>query len=333
MSKTYRAAVIGCGGISHLHARQYHDFEDVELVACSDINPDAMAGYEERYGVKKHYEDYGAMLAEEPLDLVSVCTWIPLHPVISLAAAKAGVKGIICEKPMATSMTVANEMVDVCDAHGAKLAIGHQLRFDGPYIGARQLLADGVIGDLVKIHGICEGGDLMDNGTHTVDLMRWFADDSPHEWVMGQISRGAGGTKFGIASLEDYVGYWKHENGVRAFIEGGKRSARGYHHIHLYGTEGEIELGAPGGPALRYRASSTAGHWATTSYENDSSPVRDMIDAIKEDRDHRSSGRNGRAALEILLGIMESARQRALIELPLSVDDYPLQSMIDAGDV
>lgn len=333
MSKTYRAAVIGCGGISHLHARQYDDFEDVELVACADISQAAMDGYEERYGVTQHYEDYGAMLSEVAPDLVSVCTWIPLHPVISIAAAKAGVKGIICEKPMATSMAVANEMVDVADANGAKLAIGHQLRFDGPYIGARQLLADGVIGDLVKIHGICQGGDLMDNGTHTVDLMRWFADDSPTEWVMGQINRGAGGERFGIAIMEDYVGYWKHENGVRAFLEGGRHSARGYHHIHLYGTDGEIELGAPDGPALRYRAPSTAGHWATTSYENESSPVRDMIDAIEEDRDHRSSGRNGRDCLGILLGIMESARQRAMVETPMSGDDYPLQSMIDAGDI
>ena len=333
MSKTYRAAVVGCGGLSHLHARQYDEFDDVDLVAVADISQDAMDGYQEKYGVENHYADYEKMFAEQDIDLVSVCTWIPLHPVISIAAAKAGVKGIICEKPMATSMNVANEMVDVCDENGAKLAIGHQLRFDGPYIGARQLLADGAIGDLVKIHGICQGGDLMDNGTHTVDLMRWFADDSPHEWVMGQINRGAGGERFGIAIVEDYVGYWKHENGVRAFLEGGKNSAEGYHHIHLYGTDGEIELGAPDGPGLRYRAPSTAGHWATTSYENESSPVRDLINAIEEDRDHRSSGRNGRACLEILLGIMESARGRAMVEAPLSGDDYPLQSMIDAGDI
>ncbi|MDA1190851.1 MAG: Gfo/Idh/MocA family oxidoreductase, partial [Candidatus Poribacteria bacterium] len=228
MATKYRAAVIGCGNMSHSHATQYHQFEDVELVACSDISDEALGRYKERYGVQNTYNDYQELLDKEKPDLVSVCTWVALHVPITIACAEAGVKGVICEKPMSDRMPLATQMIDVCDAHGTKLAIGHQLRFDGPYVKTKQLLAEGVIGDLVKIHGLCEGGDLMDNATHTVDLMNWFADDSPIEWVMGQIHRGKAGLKFGIPALQDSLGYWKHENGVRAFLEAGSFTAKGY---------------------------------------------------------------------------------------------------------
>ena len=331
MSKVYRAAVIGCGGISHSHAVQYHRFEDVELVACSDVKEEPLQRYRDEYGVKNTYTDYNEMLAKEELDLVSVCTWVAYHPVATISAAKAGVKGILCEKPMASNLADADAMIAACDAVGAKLAVGHQLRFHGHYVGVKRLLEQGVIGSLVKIHGICEGGDLIDNATHTVDLMRWYGDDSPTEWVMGQIHRGNAGLKFGIAAVENALGYWKSQNGVCYFIESGSFTARGYHHIHLYGTKGEIELGAPGGPTLRYRSESTAGRWTTADFRDDSSPVRDLINAIEENREQRSCGRNGRGALEILLGIFDSSRKHQLVSCPLEARDFPLQAMIDDG--
>ncbi|MBM3215027.1 Gfo/Idh/MocA family oxidoreductase [Candidatus Poribacteria bacterium] len=333
MGKTYRAAVIGCGGISHSHAVQYHRAEDIELVACADINEEALAKYRAEYGVERTYNDFEEMLDKEKPDLVSVCTWVGLHPTATIAAAKAGVRGILCEKPMAVNLALADEMLAACDGAGAKLAIGHQLRFHGPYVATKRLLADGEIGELIKVHGVCEGGDLIDNATHTVDLMRWFGDDSPTEWVMGQIHRGNASLKFGIAAVEDALGYWKSANGVRYFIESGRFTARGYHHIYLYGTEGEIEIGVPGGPALRFRSESTGGKWATTEMRDDSSPVRDLIDAVEGNREHRSSGRNGRAAHEVLLSIFESSRRRTLVPCPLETKGFPLQEMIDAGEV
>lgn len=331
MSRLYRAGVIGCGGISHSHAVQYHRFEDVELVACADVKEEALQRYREQYGVQRTYTDYHEMLEKESLDLVSICTWVAHHPAATIASAKAGVKGILCEKPMATNLEDADAMLAACDTAGTKLAIGHQLRFHGPYVGAKRLLEQGVIGKLVKIHGICEGGDLMDNATHTVDLMRWYGDDSPTEWVIGQIHRGNAGLKYGIPAVENALGYWKSQNGIRYFLESGNFTAKGYHHIHLYGTEGEIELGVPGGPALRYRSEATGGKWTKADFPDDSSPVRDLIHAIEQNREHRSSGRNGRAALEILLGIFDSSRQRHLIPCPLEARDFPLQTMIEEG--
>ena len=333
MSKTYRAAVVGCGGMSHSHASQYHRLENVELAACADIRQEAMDAYEERYGVKAHYTDYQKMLENEGIDLVSVCTWIPLHGPIAIAAAEAGAKGIICEKPMSDTLKEADEMIAAADANGTKLAVGHQLRFHAPYTGVAALLEGGAVGDVTHIHGHCRGGDLMDNATHTVDLMRWFAGDAPAEWIMGQINRGGAGERFGIPIVQDSIGYWKHNNGIWGFIEAGSVARGGYHHIFIYGTDGEMELSRPGGPAIRYRSPQTGGEWETPHTERDSAPVADLIDAIENDRDPRSSGRNGRAVLELLLGIMESSRLHRRLGCPLELDHYPLQTMLEDGDV
>ena len=72
-------------------------------------------------------------------------------------------------------------------------------------------------------------------------------------WVIGQIERIGTPTKYDLHSENFAIGYFKFEANVRGIIESGSDTAPGYHHIYCYGTEGEIELAAPGGPALRIR--------------------------------------------------------------------------------
>lgn len=335
MKKIYLAGIIGCGGISHSHAQGYVSCKRTELVAAADINPAQLEKYAEQYKLSKEhlYTNHIEMLEKENLDLVSVCTWPGLHAPCTIDAAKRGVKGIICEKPMAPDMKQADAMVEACDQNGTKLAIGHQLRFGGIYEKTRELVQTGAIGQLTKIHGVCEGGDLKDNATHTVDLMRFFAQDEPIEWVIGQIDRRSKPSKYALDSEDFAIGYWKFASGVRGFIESGRFTMKGYHHIYLYGTDGEIELHAPGAPALRMRSKTTKGEWITPEAKSTTDPVQDLVDAIEENREHRSSGRQGRAALEVLMAIYESSRIRALIELPLTTKESPLTLMIQAGQI
>ena len=66
----------------------------------------------------------------ESLDIVSICTWPPLHCEMVVAAAESGVKAILCEKPMALNLKEADQMLDSCEKSGTKLVVGHQHRFD-----------------------------------------------------------------------------------------------------------------------------------------------------------------------------------------------------------
>lgn len=331
MDKIYNVAIIGCGGISHMHARWYVNEPRASLTAIADINAEGLKAYGEQYGVEKQYTDYIEMLETEEIDLVSVCTRPKLHAPVVIETAKWGVKGILSEKPMAENLGQAREMLETCSEHGVKLAIDHQVRFSAPYQLARQMIAEGAIGDLFRIHGVCSGGDLKDNATHTVDLMRYVYSDRPVTWVIGQIERINTPMKYDLHSEDFSLGYFKFEDNVRAIIEGGSDTAPGYHHIYCYGTEGELELAAPGGPSLRVRNTASGGAWVAPELPSESNPVRDMIAAIEEEREHRSSGHQGYATHELLMAIYESSRKRRRIHLPLEEMESPLTLMVEDG--
>ena len=331
MDNTYKVAVIGCGGISHMHTGWYLKEPRATLTAISDIDPARVKAYGEQYEVEKQYTDYIEMLETEAIDIVSVCTRPKMHAPVVIEVAKRGVKGILSEKPMAENLGQAREMLETCSQHNVKLAIDHQLRFNAPYVVAKQMLAEGHIGELFRIHAICGGGDLKDNATHTVDLMRFIYGDRPVSWVIGQIERIGTPTKYDLHSENFAIGYFKFEDNARGIIESGSDTAPGYHHIYCYGTEGEIELAAPGGPALRIRNQHSDGAWVTPELPSEISPVQDLIAAIEENREHCSSGLQGYASLELLMAIYESSRKRQRIHLPLEEMESPLTLMIDDG--
>jgi len=331
MGKNYNVAIIGCGGISHMHTGWYLNEPRATLTAIADIDAKRVKAYSEQYSIEKQYTDYIEMLETEDIDLVSVCTRPKLHAQIVIETAKHGVKGILSEKPMAENLGQAKAMLETCSQHGVKLAIDHQTRFSPPYMRAKQMIAEGVIGDPFRIHGICGGGDLKDNATHTVDIMRFLYGDRPIVWVIGQIERIDTPTKYELHSENFAIGYFKFEDNVRGIIESGSDTAPGYHHIYCYGTEGEIELAVPRGPSLRFRNAESGGAWVTPELPSEIDPVQDMIAAIEEDREHRSSGYQGYATHELLMAIYESSRRRRRIHLPLEEMESPLTLMIEDG--
>ena len=331
MDKKYTVAIIGCGGISHMHAGWYVNEPRAEITAIADLDEERLKAFGERYKVEKQYTNYIEMLETEEIDLVSVCTRPKLHAPLVTETAKHGIKGILSEKPMAENLGQGKEMLEACSENGVKLAIDHQVRFSAPYQKASQMIADGAIGNIFRIHGICGGGDLKDNATHTVDLMLYLYGDRPVSWVIGQIERIGTPTKYDLHSEDFAIGYFKFEDNVRGIIESGHDTAPGYHHIYCYGTEGEMELAAPGGPGLRYRNQETGGAWVSPELSPEISPVQDLIAAIEENREHRSSGYQGYATLELLMAIYESSRKRRRVQLPMEEMESPLTLMIEDG--
>ena len=332
MEKVYRVGIIGCGGISRMHANWYKAEPRTQMVAIADVSQQQLDKFAQEYQIQKLYTDYIEMLEKEKPDMVSICTRPKLHSQMSIEAAKHGVKGILCEKPMGENLAQADAMIQACEQYGAKLAIDHQLRFDPPYVTAKDLIATGKIGKLFRIHAVCGGGDLKDNATHTVDLMRFINQDCPVEWVIGQIEHEGAPKRFDLESENFALGYFKFQDNVRAVIEVGNDTAPGYHHIYLYGAEGEIELAVPGGPAIRMRTKETGGDWVKPEIHHDGKgPVQDLIECIEQGREHRSNGHQGRATHEILMAIYQSSRKRARVRLPLEEKESPLTLMIQDG--
>ncbi len=339
---TYRVGIIGCGNIAGVHADGYWAVRNakIEFVAGADLDPKGPGAQRlrEQYGIEV-YGDYGEMLAKERLDLVSICTWPRTHSAATLAAAQHGVKGILCEKPMAISLAEADQMIAACEKSGSTLIVGHVHRFSPQAVKARALVQQGEIGKLTLIWGHC-ALDLMNNGTHVIDLISFLNGDAEPAWVMGQIDRhrhleGRGNHPDMV--MEDMaIGRVGYTNGVVGLIELGERADQAFA-FKLAGTDGLIEVNRPDGPKLRILSGFRQRGWYAPDlpsiHSTFHSEIEELIEAIEGRATHRGNARNGRRALEIITGIFESSRTRAALDFPITAQDFVLERMIREGAV
>ena len=331
MSKHYRAGIIGCGRVATRHASAYTAIESTELVAAAESDPEHRLTFDETYGIASLYENYREMLANEELDIISICTWPPLHCEMTVAAAESGVQAILCEKPMALNLGEADRMLEACEEAGTKLVIGHQHRFDPQTINAIELLKGSAIGELHSIFGHCSS-DLLTNGTHVVDLIRYFADDSPIRWVMGQIDRPSDKVNFGHRVEHNAIGHWRFENGVYAILAQGELAPSGYA-FQLCGTAGLISVNAPEGRELQVITKNGELDISLEAVNSKQAEIEELVAWLDGGAVHRAHGESGRTTLEVLMAIMESSRLHRTIYLPLETEESPLELMIESEQI
>ena len=332
MSKHYRVGLIGCGRVAAGHANAYTAIESTELVAAAEPDPERRLKFDETYGIVGFYENYREMLANEELDIISICTWPPLHCEMTVAAAESGVQAILCEKPMALNLGEADRMLEACEETGTKLVIGHQHRFDSQTVNAIELLKGNAIGELQSIFGYCNSSDLLTNGTHVADLIRHFVDDSPIRWVMGQIDRPSDKVNFGHRVEHNAIGHWQFENGVYAILAQGELAPTGYA-FQLCGTAGLISINTPQGRRLQVITKNGELDISLEEVSPKQAEVEELIAWLEGGSPHRSRGDNGRATMEVLMAIMESSRLHRAIYLPLETEESPLELMVESEQI
>lgn len=146
--KKLKIGIIGCGKIAqYRHIPEYLANKNSKIVGYFDPKPKRAQNLAEEFG-GKIYESYQALLEESEIDAVSVCTTNISHSEITIAALEAS-KHVLCEKPMATSMAACQEMVDTAKAKGRFLMIGHNQRLAKAHIRGKELLARGMIGEIL----------------------------------------------------------------------------------------------------------------------------------------------------------------------------------------
>ncbi len=177
-----KVAVIGCGRVSGEHFAGFDGTSSALVVAGSDLSAAALAAALDDWPALRVFRDTNQMLAEIRPDLVSVCTWPQEHAEHVRAAAHAGAKGILCEKPIALSLAEIDEMIEVCRQAGTKLGCGHQYRFHPVFELARQQIQAGALGKVRQVRGAIRGS-LANNGPHLVDTVRFVLGDMPAEQV------------------------------------------------------------------------------------------------------------------------------------------------------
>lgn len=344
----YRAAVIGLGRIAWkleddpkrdhpcTHAGALDLLDGVELVAGASRSMESAKAFQERFHTRKAYTDYLEMVREEKIDIVGVATNPETHAQIVVDLARAGVKGILCEKPIALSLEDADRMLRACEENGVILMTMHNRRFNALYRSAKKLIQEKEIGDICAAVGICEGckpnknwqseyeGPLLHDATHLFDILRYLLGDA--QWVLSDVERAKPTDR-----VEDNAySLIRFQNGVYATTLVNERTDYMRFEIELQGSKGKMLLYTNAAYLWKYEDSKYASNFkelVPAEYPSFSEKLNPYLEAYREliacvrtgKQSPTSSGQDGRAALEIIMGIYESKRkdcQRICFPLP-----------------
>lgn len=339
---TYRAAIVGAGApraetnsnlegfsIGYWHARGYLAHPEIDVVAVADINIDNARALAEFTGGAAPHGSLSEMLADHDIDILSVCTWPTLHCEMVLAAIDAGVKMILCEKPMAVSVDEIDRMVAAAAAAGVRLFVNHQRRYEQPFVGARQLIQDGRLGEIVRLEGFVGGGwDLMSWGSHWVDMARFFAADRPVEWVLAAAAS-SGNVRYGHRVEDQMLLQFGFGDGPLALIHTGAHTT-GAGFI-VVGTEGTLRLtGEEAVLSLSTgeTAATVAQYFPAAAERVDgiTAAIADIVAHTAAGTPSQIDGESGHADTEIIMAAYESARSSEIKLLPLAVRTADLRA-------
>lgn len=350
-------ALIGCGRISTNHIKAALN-NKLEIAAICDILPEHMEELLIKHGLQAEhcircYTDYKKMIEEIRPELVSIATESGIHAEIALFCINHGVH-VIIEKPMAMSIADANEIIRCSQEKGVKVSACHQNRFNIAIQELQKALVNGRFGKLShgSIHvrwnrsqdyytqapwrGTWEqdGGALMNQCIHGIDLLRWTFGGEIEE-VYGltrqQFHHYLEAEDVGMAVI-------KFKNGTIATVEG---TTNVYPQnleetLYIFGENGTVKIGG--------KSTNNIDVWNFADETNEdekkkglteatnnvygnghTSLFADMIDSIEDDRNPYVDAYAGRDALEIVLAIYKSQKEGKAVKLPL--DDFASRDM------
>ena len=342
----YRIGIIGCGWISTAHMNGYKSVPGVSVIAAADMASERLKSFGKEWGIvdRNLYNDYRELLKNESLDILSICTPAISHAEIVKETVKYPLKAVVCEKPIALSLKDADAMISVCKTANCKLIICHQRRFENRYVKARELIFGGAIGRINSISTF--SGDLFEDGTHAIDLMRYLIGDPKIKSVIGQVDFGNKAKIYG--HLRDYasIGHIIFEDNIWGTIMTEElmrrcnvNSSLGF---SIVGTEGSIEISGGNYPQPSWLSIKTKDKWERYEIGDKllAPPRKDVIDSgiieyfwlepfqkimesvietIETGKDNICKAENARAAIEVVVAIYESSRTKKLIDFPVNV--------------
>ena len=183
-------AIIGTGGIAQTHLQAFLQTSEAKLIATVDVRLEAAQSMAAASTDCQAFNDVDSMLAQVKPDAAIVCTPPSTHPEICEKLARAGVH-VLCEKPVAISRAAAIEMIRIANDCGTIFTMASKFRYVADMIYAKQLVTSGILGEILlfentfaghvdmsrrwnSVPAISGGGVLIDNGTHSVDIIRYL---------------------------------------------------------------------------------------------------------------------------------------------------------------
>ena len=340
-------ALIGCGRISPNHIEAAKN-NNLDFAAMCDIIPEAMQEKSNRFGLEavRKYTDYRELLEKEKPELVAIATESGKHAAIALDCIAAECN-VIIEKPIALSIADADAIIAAGKKAGVVVCANHQNRFNKSVQYIRKALEADRFGKLS--HGAAhvrwnrgkgyydqapwrgtwaqDGGCLMNQCIHNIDLLRWMMGDEVDE-VMAYTDQ----LQHPYLEAEDLgLAIVKFSNGAYGLIEG---TTNVYpknleETLYLFGEKGTVKAGGTSDNIIEEWhfgdglddpevVKATYGENPPNVYGFGHTPLyADVIDAIQKGREPYIDGEAGKRALELILAIYKSAAEGRPVKLPL----------------
>ena len=348
MAEQLRVGVIGLG-MGRNHVAKYQEHPGCKVVAVADWNETLLNNMADKFGVEKRYLEGADMLAQEPLDVVSIATPNWEHKLLTLAAFEAGCH-VLCEKPMAMSAAEGREMIAAAKKAGKRLMINFSYRFSEQSQALKAQVDSGILGDVYFGRTIWHrrrgmpgfggwfgqkalsgGGPLIDLGVHRIDLALWLMGYPKPVWVLGSTYNPIGsvlansqGKTFDVEDLA--VGLIKFANGATLEVEASwavNIQEREMMETRLFGTKAGL---------VQRNLEETYKFEAQIFLEKDgahfdmslhspfppvSSSMTHFIDSILADKPHTATGEEGLLVMEILDALYKSAAEGKPVEIKI----------------
>lgn len=328
-----RIAVIGAGIMGMNHLRMLHEFsrDQVEIVGVAEIRADIRQQAMERFHIPG-YASYQSMITHEKPDLVAVIAPTQMHHRMAAFALEHDAH-VLVEKPIASTLEEAEELITLAHARGKFLAVGHVERYNPAVTALKQQIQAGTIGKIYSLSArrlgpfpprIRDVGVILDLATHDVDIMHYLAD-SPVERVYAETQRRVHqqceDLLLGVISFRnEVVGLldinWLTPTKVREL------SVTGEHGMYIvnYLTQDlyfyENDYTDTNWDTIRSIAGVSEGTMTRLKVQK-AEPLRleyeDIIQAVQQHREPRVTGEDGFAALRTAHLLMEAARTRSVI--------------------
>ena len=326
-----KVGVIGLAGVGRTHVDRWATIPDAELVSVCDIVPKIAADFASKYNIKG-YTSTEEMLNRENLTAISICTPPKVHLKLTRMAAQHGVH-VLCEKPMASTVEDCQRMIEVCDANGVVLQIGHKKRFVPPLLRLKEL-AEGEFGPIqYMVHryphpGISDrdwfwaeddgGGPILENAVHAADILGF---------LMGDVERvyAEGGTFFAPhrkPQIDCAVFTLRFKSGAIGVVSAGMVSmgAFSFEDFYVANENGVAEVtgGFDRTETLRYAFRNDPDKVREESYPNFDAfraEIEHFIECIQAGNEPRASGEAGRKAVAICRALKNSAEIGGPVEL------------------
>jgi predicted dehydrogenase len=246
-------ALIGTGGIAQTYAQAFQSSKCCALVAVCDVRKESADAFAEPFGAKS-YADYKTLAENETVDAVIVSTPPNSHPEIAMFFMNRGVH-VLCEKPLCLSAQEAREMLDCAEKTGVRFTMASKFRYVEDAVKAKSMVASGILGEITQFENAFTakvdmsrrwnsdkqasgGGVLIDNGTHSVDIIRYFLG------AIEEVLAVETGSTQNLSVDENVKMFVKTKSGVAASVDltWGINKELPYF-ISIYGTSGTLHIG------------------------------------------------------------------------------------------